>query len=57
MSERKDYTGPCPERATPPQGVGPPPRVPPPAQWQERPGLAFGVRVRVNLAIPAVWPM
>lgn len=57
MSERKDYTGPCPERATPPQGTGPPPRVPPPAQWQERPELAFGVRVRVNLAIPAVWPM
>ena len=32
-------------------------RVPPQNQWVENPDLAFGIRIRANMAIPAVWPM
>jgi len=52
-----NYLEPCPERVQKPGAIPGPARVPPKGEWRENRDLAFGIRIRVNLAIPAVWPM
>ena len=53
----RSYLEPCPERVQKPGAIESPARVPPIGEWRENPELAFGIRIRVNMAIPAVWPM
>ena len=53
----RNYLEPCPERVQKPGVIKSPARVPPKGEWRENPDIAFGIRIRVNLAIPAVWPM
>jgi len=52
-----DYLEPYPKQVQKPAPIDSPARVPPEDEWRENPELAFGIRVRANLAIPAVWPM
>lgn len=53
----RNYLEPCPKRVQEPAPIDSPARVPPKEEWRENPDLAFGIRIRANLAIPAVWPM
>jgi len=45
------------EQTEEPEAIESQTHVPPRGEWRENPELAFGVRIRVNMAIPAVWPM
>ncbi len=56
-TKARSYLEPCPEKVQKPGAIEGPARVPPKGEWRENPDLAFGIRIRVNLAIPAVWPM
>lgn len=53
----RSYLEPCPKKVAKPTPIQSPARVPPENEWVENPDLAFGIRIRANLAIPAVWPM
>lgn len=57
MRRKKDYLEPCPQRVQKPTPIESPARVPLKEEWVENPDLAFGIRIRANLAIPTVWPM
>ncbi len=57
LSSRRSYLEPCPEKVEKPTSIESHVMVPKKNEWIENPDLAFGIRIRVNLAIPAVWPM
>ena len=54
---RKTKVETFPKKIRKPEAIESPARVPPKGEWRENPDLGFGIRIRVNMAIPAVWPM